>query len=434
MFRLALRKARGLGCGGQWNVPTICANLLGQQAGFISQKSDTPALDRDSWVNEYNLGKAESRKQVQRCGNVRCRMSHFSSGSHAERVKTPSFPRRMAVQVGTLLKIDLSGTKAGVKAVVGDNLEEIVIKPSWSDSSDESAQCEALSISHSQDIVSLKKSEPLDQLSKLQELSVHIPARWCSLDIHTSEGPVYIQNVREGRVRVITGGGNVKLGEVKGGEAFIETHGGEFEAKVLQAGAKVNTKGGKLHVDKLQGDIINLDSGGSLVAIGTLYGNDVIVQSAGGALKARHIQAQQMAHISSDGGPMMINGFDGNGIFISNGGKIELQLSEHAQEVHIDASDGDVVLSLSSKLTAQLTYKGAQGPVQLDSSLSSTGVPNVYHYSGSESVAPRLGQDLGWRGSENDLRSADKDTIPCKIVVSTLGELLVKQKGWLDLI
>ncbi|KAG6543467.1 hypothetical protein Mapa_015137 [Marchantia paleacea] len=439
MIRLMMRRAsEGPGCGAilKWRHScALFANFFAPEPGPKFAKTDATVVGSGVYFNKSDLGTSEMRKQVQHWGSI-SGVSYLSTSAGLRTLDPLNTPERLGVQVGAMLKIDLSGTTAGISATAGDNLEEISIQPIWKDCTYKVAEWKSLTFTHSQNRVSLEKSKTLDQnktqLQNLLELNANIPARWCSLDIQTSEGPVYVQSVREGTIRVTTSGGDVKLGEVKGGEAHVESHGGDFQAKLLQASSSVYTAGGKLSVNKLQGDVIKLDSGGGEIILGTVYGNDVTVQSRGGSLEARQIQAQHLANLSSDGGSISISGFDGNGAFVSYGGRVEIQVNDHAEEVSIDAADGDVILSLSSKLTAQLKYVGAQSPIEHDNILTPRSEAGVYDYRGCE--ARGLGHDQGWRGSENDRHGADNDAVPCRIVVFSAGTLRVRQKGWLDLI
>ncbi|BFI24613.1 hypothetical protein MPTK2_1g13280 [Marchantia polymorpha subsp. ruderalis] len=445
MIRLMMRRAsEGPGCGGvlKWRHSlALCANFFASEPGPNFAKIEATVVGSGVHINKYDLRTSEMRKQVQRRGNIYAGVSYLSTSAGLRTLDPSNSPERLGVQVGAMLKIDLSGTAAGVSATAGDNLEEISIQPIWKDYTSNVAEWKSMTFTHSQNRVSFEKSKTLDQnktqLQNLLELNANIPARWCSLDIQTSEGHVYVQSVREGTLRVTTSGGDVKLGEVKGGEAHVESHGGDFQAKLLQASSSLYTAGGKLFVNKLQGDVIRLDSGGGEIVLGTVYGNDVTVQSRGGSLEARQIQAQHLANISSDGGSISISGFDGNGAFVSHGGTVEIHLNDHAEEVSIDAAEGDVILSLSSKLTAQVKWDAVRGPIEHGNILTASSTEaGSYDYRGRE--ATELGHDQGWRGSENDRHgaasSSENDAVPCRIVVLRAGAVRVRQKGWVDAI
>ncbi|MCO5606598.1 hypothetical protein L7F22_060786 [Adiantum nelumboides] len=76
---------------------------------------------------------------------------------------------------------------------------------------------------------------------------------------------------------------------------------------------------------------------------------DVNITSGGGGISIRHLQAQKMAHVSSNGGHVQIDGLDGNAAIFTNGGNLQLQLLTNAKEVKIKVGAGEILLFLPSE-------------------------------------------------------------------------------------
>ncbi|CAM6083486.1 unnamed protein product [Calypogeia fissa] len=389
-------------------------------------------------VSVFCHGELGTRKQSKSI----TRTSHFSSSTTslhcAEGDGSQVAAKRVPVQVGASLTIDVSRTAAAVNVTVGDNLEEVVILPKWLGSKDYGQFWKLLHIRSSDNKVDVQQAPAPSQSQGVQlpealvEMNASMPARWCSLVVRAGKGSVYIQNVREGNLSVSTGGGTVKLGEMKGSEACIDSGGGDVEANVVQAQSSFVTGGGKLWVKRLQGLSIALDSGGGNVVLGSLYGDDVTLESKGGSVEAKEIQTQNSALICSRGGDVVIHGIDGKAAIESQGGNVEIQLNEHAEEVTVDAGkDGHVVLCLSSRLSAQLKYEGNEGVVQEGCTLTSGSDFGTFEFTGREVAPNRQGTNSGWRGSENYLPGG---VTACKIHVSSARQVRVKQRSWFELV
>jgi Putative adhesin len=102
--------------------------------------------------------------------------------------------------------------------------------------------------------------------------SIIVPARY-NVDLNTSGGDIGVASIN-GRARLRTSGGNLKLervdGEVDGG-----TSGGDINLQEGTANVKLNTSGGNIHVDRAGGEADLSTSGG-----------DIVINSVQGRVKA----------------------------------------------------------------------------------------------------------------------------------------------------
>ena len=76
-----------------------------------------------------------------------------------------------------------------------------------------------------------------------------IPARYCSVELATGGGDARVDAAKEAAsLRVDTAGGSVALGSVHGGELSVNTGGGALSAKSIQADSSIDTRGGLVTV------------------------------------------------------------------------------------------------------------------------------------------------------------------------------------------
>lgn len=270
------------------------------------------------------------------------RSSPYCTSSTSQR----SLYRKFNVQVGASLQLNLSQVDADVNVCTGDNLEQIEIKAFCKHDTNVAAAFSAITQQNNRVCVDLQNVETKSFLEKLE---VVMPGRWCNLFMEAGKGHVSIQNMKEANVNVTTSGGGVTFGEVRGNEAFINSNGGFVRAALITAALELKTDGGVLSLGKAVGTSMKIDTGGGDMVIGSAYGQDTKITSGGGCVVIKHLQAQEMAHVSSNGGDVQIDGLDGNVEILTSGGDVQLQLLANAREAKIDAGSGEVTLYMLSE-------------------------------------------------------------------------------------
>ncbi|KAI5084350.1 hypothetical protein GOP47_0000519 [Adiantum capillus-veneris] len=305
---------------------------------------------------------------------------------------------KLDVQVGATLQLNLAPVNAEVDIYTGDNMEQIEVKSLWKKVGSFSNAFTPITQQNNCICVDLQTTEAEQFLQRLEAV---MPGRWCNLFLRSGKGHVTIQNMKEANVNIVTNGGNLTFGEVRGNEAFIETNGGSVTAALITAALELRTSGGILSVDKAIGTALQIVSEGGDMKIGSAYGQDVNISSGGGCISIKHLQAQEMARelqwgtfmlsiyeawrwkesqlwyindspdvnissgggcisikhlqaqemarVSSDGGHVQIDGLDGNAAISTNGGNLQLQLLANAKEVKINAGAGEVTLFMPSE-------------------------------------------------------------------------------------
>ena len=123
---------------------------------------------------------------------------------------------------------------------------------------------------------------------------VTVPRRY-SLDVLTQAGNIETQDI-DGRVVLVTSGGNIIIGRVGGPEAAgarLETQGGHITVQDVNGELRAVTAGGHINVANVHGSAV-LRTGGGHIRTGAIQGTaeletgggNISVQSAGGSVTA----------------------------------------------------------------------------------------------------------------------------------------------------
>lgn len=150
------------------------------------------------------------------------------------------------------------------------------------------------------------------------EFEITAPVR-LNLDIETKGGNVGVQKL-EGELQAVTAGGDVRTGDVSG-PVRAETAGGDIRLGAIGTRLEARTAGGSIRVGDVKGDATVETSGGEIVAgmvQGTLRaetaGGDLVLRGANGGIEAR-----------TAGGQIQIGESGGSVIAATAGGSIRLQ-------------------------------------------------------------------------------------------------------------
>jgi hypothetical protein len=150
------------------------------------------------------------------------------------------------------------------------------------------------------------------------EFDIAAPVR-LSLDVETKGGDVGVQKL-DGELQAVTAGGDVSVGDVTG-PARVETAGGDIRLATVGTRLEARTAGGSIRVGDVKGDATLETSGGEIVAgmvggtlRGETAGGDLVLRGASGPIEAR-----------TAGGQIQIGESGGSIVAQTAGGSIRLQ-------------------------------------------------------------------------------------------------------------
>jgi DUF4097 and DUF4098 domain-containing protein YvlB len=150
------------------------------------------------------------------------------------------------------------------------------------------------------------------------EFDITVPLRF-NLDLETKGGGIEVEKL-EGQLQAVTAGGDIRGGDLSG-PVRVETAGGSIQLGSIAAPVEARTAGGSIRVGDVHGAAVLETSGGEIVAglvQGTLRaqtaGGDLILRGASGPIEAR--TAEKQIQIGQSGG---------NVIAQTAGGSIRLQ-------------------------------------------------------------------------------------------------------------
>jgi DUF4097 and DUF4098 domain-containing protein YvlB len=156
------------------------------------------------------------------------------------------------------------------------------------------------------------------QMTRGAQYDITVPLRF-NLDLETKGGGIEVEKL-EGQLEAVTAGGGIRGGDL-GGPVRVETAGGGIRLGNIAAPVEARTAGGSVRVGDVNGAAILETSGGEIVA-GMVQGT-LRAQTAGGDLVLRGASGPIEAQTA--GGQIQIGQSGGNVIARTAGGSIWLQ-------------------------------------------------------------------------------------------------------------
>jgi len=158
------------------------------------------------------------------------------------------------------------------------------------------------------------------------EFEITVPLRF-NLDLETKGGGIGVEKL-EGQLQAVTAGGGIHTGDVTG-PVRVETAGGSIQLGNVAAPVEARTAGGSIRIGDVQGAAVLETSGGEIVAgliQGALRaetaGGDLILRGASGPIEAR-----------TSGGQIQVGQSGGSVSAQTAGGSIRLQGAQGRVEV-----------------------------------------------------------------------------------------------------
>ncbi len=159
------------------------------------------------------------------------------------------------------------------------------------------------------------------------EFHIVIPARF-NADVETKGGSIDVEGL-DGELVAVTAGGNIRTGDVSGATR-VETAGGNIRVGNVGARLEARTAGGGIRTGNIKGDATLQTSGGEVVAgqiAGALKaetaGGDVVLRGASGSLEARTAGGQIL--IGESGGSVLAQTAGGSIRLLGARGRMEVK-------------------------------------------------------------------------------------------------------------
>ncbi|MFI5159858.1 MAG: hypothetical protein ACHQHN_01205 [Sphingobacteriales bacterium] len=162
-------------------------------------------------------------------------------------------------------------------------------------------------------------------------------------NLQTSGGSIHLDNLN-GEEKFETSGGSLHIDHLVG-KIHGRTSGGSISVSNSKNDLDLETSGGSIHADNCSGTIKLGTSGGSL-HLDQLDGK-IDASTSGGSVSASNIKGE--LHTGTSGGSVNLTGLACSLDTYTSGGSIHVQMTEASKFVKIDASGGHVDLQLSSK-------------------------------------------------------------------------------------
>ncbi len=176
----------------------------------------------------------------------------------------------------------------------------------------------------------LSGRSPRDGRNSVQagaEFQITIPARF-NVDVETKGGGVEVEKL-DGELVAVTAGGNIRTGDVSGATR-VETAGGSIHVGNIGSRLEARTAGGGIRTGNVKGDAALETSGGEIVAGqigGTMRaetaGGDVVLRGSGGNIEARTAGGQIL--IGESGGSVLAQTAGGSIRLLGSRGRMEVK-------------------------------------------------------------------------------------------------------------
>jgi hypothetical protein len=202
-----------------------------------------------------------------------------------------------------------------------------------------------------------------------------------STNLETSGGSIHLDNLN-GDEKFGTSGGSLHIDHLTG-NIHGRTSGGSISVSNSGEMIDLETSGGSIHADNCKGNIKLGTSGGS-VHLNDLDGK-IDATTSGGSIQASNIKGD--LHTGTSGGSVNLTGLACSLDTYTSGGSINAEISQLGKFVKIDASSGHVNLKLpkagldlnihGNRVTADIdgNFDGTKDKDRVEGKLNGGGVP-----------------------------------------------------------
>lgn len=246
------------------------------------------------------------------------------------------------------------------------------------------------------------------------ELELSIPST-LNLELSTGGGNILVEGNIDGKMDVVTGGGNISTDNIDG-SAGVSTGGGNLEVGGINGNADLSTGGGDVKVVSVNG-IADISTGGGNISVGSIN-NSADISTAGGNINVNDIGGS--ADISTAGGNIKVGNVSGSADISTAGGNISLDGANGKVETNTAAGNvscKNITGSLEANTAAGNIYAELRPDGTKRSELN-TAVGNITLKIPGTAKATIVAtyQVLMWGGDESDLDNIQSDFEPKNII------------------
>ncbi len=189
---------------------------------------------------------------------------------------------------------------------------------------------------------------------------ITVPSRY-NIDINTFGGRISVEDV-EGEVRSKTSGGGLRFSEIRG-PVTGKTSGGSIELSKCTGMVNIETLGGTIQIEKADGDVKSHTTGGS-INIKSVNGN-IIADTFGGRINVREVNGS--VDVKTSGGSIDVQELNGSLDAETFGGSINAQLlNQPGKKCRLSTTGGGVIVSLPNSIAMDLDAETSGGSVISD--------------------------------------------------------------------
>ncbi len=192
---------------------------------------------------------------------------------------------------------------------------------------------------------------PSEWIKQHKNLSVHfkvqVPSKF-NLQLQTSGGSISVDNI-EGKVEARTSGGSLNFASIEG-PVWAQTSGGSISLKRSSGNVDLRTSGGSISLGEVKGR--------------------VDVQTSGGSIQIEKAQGNVQAKTS--GGSITVQEVNGPIIATTSGGSVNVYFSQPpSADCRLETSGGSVNVWLPENIALNIDARTLGGKVKCDFELSS---------------------------------------------------------------
>jgi hypothetical protein len=222
--------------------------------------------------------------------------------------------KTFAVSKGGTFELD---TKAGEVAASVWDKNEISVTVEYMENADK----QYLSMTQTGNNVRVSFQPPELRPRNRIQFRLSIPAEF-NLDLRTGGGKVMMASQQSivGKVRILTGGGEIEIGDVNG-DVNLHTGGGDIQTGALAGNADLSAGGGNVRCGFISGAASIRTGGGNIASRGAA--KDLNISTGGGAINIEEAGANAIA--TTGGGNLSVNKSFGKLTLSTGGGAISVR-------------------------------------------------------------------------------------------------------------
>lgn len=233
---------------------------------------------------------------------------------------------------------------------------------------------------------------PID-ISVMINMPADVPS-----SIRASDGNLAIEELTSG-AKIKTSDGDIKIGQISGGDIVIQTSDGNIAADLLQGpSVSIKTSDGNLMLGELIGDSVRAQTSDGDIKI-ELVSGEFEARTSDGDLSIRNMVSSRAVAQTSDG-DIRVSNITGSLTVRTSDGDVELELVD-PRDISVSVGDGDALVSIPADISTTLDVRTSDGDVEMDA---------FSNFSGNIANS-RVTGDLNGGGPTIRVRTSDGDAV-----------------------